>query len=186
MPKITALIYVLVAMALINFVFLVLFLESNAHKSTLLSFTPSANPEPPMADNYTDYFRGTIDTYKVGQRLILRGNLTFAQDIKLFLRFKSGVEKKSTVKFNIKFEGISCSNIVTRLILNSINVKFDSKTCTVLKGNYLFDNFDPITIGKVINFVPARELGVNVWYFGMYNDLGTYLCYNIRVLVTQH
>lgn len=169
-----------------HFVFIVLFLESNAHKSTLLSFKPCANPEPPMAENHTDRYMGTIDTIKVGQQLFLRGNITFLQDTKLYLCFKSGVEKKSSVKFNIKFEGVSCNNIVTRMILNSVNVKYDPKTCTLLRGNYTFDNFDPVTIGKVINFVPARELGVNVWYFGMYSNLGTYLCYDIKVSVTKY
>lgn len=167
------------------FVLIHLFLESNAHNSTLLSFKPCVNPEPPMAENYTDHYTETMDTYKVRQRLFLRGNITIVQNIRLDSRFKSGVEKKSRVKFNIKFEGISCNNIVTRLILKSVKVKFDPKTCTLMKGNYFFDNFDPASVGRVINFVPARELGVHVWYFGMYNKLGTYLCYDIKVLVTE-
>lgn len=173
-------------MELTHFVFIVLFLEIDAYNLTLLSFKPCENPEPPMAENYADHYMATIDTFQVGHRLLLRGNITILQDISFHLRFKSGVEKKSSVIFNIKFEGISCNNIVTRMILNSVNVKYDPKTCTLLKGNYNFDNFDPLTVGRVINFVPARELGVNVWYFGMYSKLGTYLCYDIKVLVAKH
>lgn len=171
-------------MELTHFLFIVLFLESNAHNSTLLSCKPCENPEPPMAEDSADHYMGTIDIHEAGHRFLLRGNITFVRDSKLLVRIKSGIEKKSSVKYNIKFEGISCNNIVARMILNSVNVKYDPKTCTVLRGNYVFDNFDPVAIGKVINFVPARELGVNVWYFGMYSKLGTYVCYDLKVLLS--
>lgn len=173
-------------MVLTLFVFVLLFLGSKAYNSTLLSFKPCVTPEPPMAADVPDHYIGTIDTFKSGRRLLLRGNITIVQNIKLYSRIKSGIEKKTKVRFTIKFEGISCNNMVTRMIFNSVKVKYDPTTCTLLRGNYIFDNFDPVAVGRVINFVPARELGVNVWYFGMYTKLGTYLCFDIKVLITKH
>lgn len=116
---------------------IVLILEVNAHKMTLLSFNPCLNPEPAMAENVTDKCLETMIAFKEGQRFLIKGNITFFQDIRLFLRFKTGLETKSGLKFITKFERITCKNIVSRLIFISMNIKFDPNTCKILKGKLI-------------------------------------------------
>lgn len=148
-----------------------------AHKTKLLGVKECENPTPPKCK--ADVAEGKIELYG---RNLLNGTVIVKKNVIPFLNFRAGVEDDG--KFNnykLSYLKLTCKNILMKIILTAINLKFNDDTCEVPKGNYHFEGIDVNKLDHAVRSIPIREPGINRWQFSFYGAEGTYVCFVLRL-----
>lgn len=108
------------------------------YKFRILNVTECRVPDPPMVKAVREKLLGSIETYTENDKILLKGNITVLQDVRFYARFKV-IEQGKQYNNMINVKGITCRNIIVKMLLQSTNLKYDGKECKVLKGNYAFE-----------------------------------------------
>lgn len=108
------------------------------YKLRILNITECRVPDPPMMKNVREQWSGTIEPYTERDKMLLRGNVTVLRDVRFYARFKMAERQK---RYNniVTFKGITCRNIITKMLMQFTNIMYDPNECKVLKGNYVFE-----------------------------------------------
>lgn len=153
-----------------------------SHHTELRSFTPCANPNPPVDKKNNNIMNAEYDIYKKNGKQLVRGNVTVKEDVIAFMTFKSGVEKRGKVtRYNLDYKKITCKSLLFKILYSAIKIKYDPNTCKLLKGHYFFNDLDVNKLDQSANFVPMREMGIHLWYIGLFNSRGTLICVDLKV-----
>lgn len=154
-----------------------------AYQATLVSLAECDNPEPPYEKNRK--VSANLTTRHTKDNVtVIGGTIEIKENLIGYLwRLKTGVIKHDTPKYNVDSKGMTCNNIIARIIIISTKIKADLKSCKLFKGVSVFDNFDVKKIDKAVNFIPVREMGMNSWILSIYGPQGTCLCYDVRMLL---
>lgn len=150
------------------------------YKATLLSILPCTQPDPPYAKKM--FIEANITLYSKNNNVLLRSNITVKEDLLgCVVRFKANQNKKEVGSSSIDYKGLTCKNMFTKLIYSNFKVKYDPVTCKIFKGNYANNNIDINKIDRAANFIPVREMGVNVWTLNIYRNSECFLCYEVKI-----
>lgn len=151
-----------------------------AYKSKLLSIKDCKNPVPPKSNSAA--MEGNFGN---PERNLLNGSVIVTKNAILFLHFRAGVEENGKLKkYKLFYPKLTCKNILMKIILAAVNIKYNEDTCEVLKGNYYFYGLDINKLDHAAGFIPIREPGINDWYLSFYGNDGTYICFILRVELT--
>lgn len=171
---------------ILNLILLLPQLCRSGFVSDFKSINKCTNPNPPYQENCK--FKPEIFTYRFNNKLFARGNITVEEDItsNFTFHFNSTLEEKhghtNRTRLLQSFRIKSCKNLIIKLMFNAMKIKFDPKTCKIMKGKSYFNNLDVTSLADKMNLTPYRLLGANtyIWTSTMFISNGTLMCFIAR------
>ncbi|KAF9823176.1 hypothetical protein SFRURICE_001589 [Spodoptera frugiperda] len=98
-------------------------------------------------------------------KFFYNANISVKEDLSGYVwRYKRGYEKDGKIIYENDLKGLSCKSFIFKLIYGMSTIKYDHKTCDILKGNYSFRNLEVSKIDRAAVFLPTRMLGVNAYF----------------------
>lgn len=153
------------------------------HKSRLLGIKECENPYPPKCKS--EVIEGKFGIFGKSDRKLINGSVIVKKDIITFLNFRSGVEKNGKLKnYNLSYSKLTCKNLMMKVVLAAVNIKYNEDTCEIFKGNYYLEGIDINILDHAVNIIPIREPGINNWYLNFFGNEGTFVCIILRVELT--
>lgn len=153
------------------------------HKSRLLSIKECENPNPPKCKS--EVIEAKFGIFGKSDRRLINGSVILKKNVITFLDFRSGVEKNGKLKnYNLSYLKLNCKNLIMKVVLAAVNMKYNEDTCELFKGNYYLEGIDINILDHAVSIIPLREPGINNWYLNFFGNEGTYICIILRVELT--
>lgn len=142
------------------------------YKMLFKNYEYCPDPDPPYEQD--NKVLVSLEVVNKTESFYFKGNFSVQENLSGYSwRFKSGFDQSGKVIYDNDFEGLSCRSFIPKLIYEVAKVKYNSKTCYVVKMN---------AIDRAAHYLPSKRFGINIYYLSYYKPQGTAFCIQLRIV----